>query len=202
MELILIRHAIAEERNENKPDNERELTGKGKKKFKKIIPCILHTIKDAKSVKIITSPSKRAYQTADILGREIKRAVPEVHSFIEEGEFTGLISYFQSCNEEDTIVVVGHEPALGDWSEKVSGVHIPFKKGACAFYKIKDKSCGTGTLQFYITARICDTSSENAHDASGICDTSSENAHDASGKNTISKQNCKGKRFNKQKLNT
>ena len=66
MEIYLIRHAIAEERGDDWPDDDdRPLTEEGIRRFEEAARGLLEF--DAHPVRILTSPLVRARQTAELL---------------------------------------------------------------------------------------------------------------------------------------
>jgi phosphohistidine phosphatase SixA len=65
--IILLRHGLAEERGDKKPDDLRELTGEGHRTMKKIGRGRVEIFPKAET--IVTSPLRRALQTAERLAR-------------------------------------------------------------------------------------------------------------------------------------
>ena len=66
MELILWRHAEAED---GEPDEERRLTGRGKKQAKRVAKWLARRLPE--DFAVISSPARRALQTARALGVEV-----------------------------------------------------------------------------------------------------------------------------------
>ncbi len=66
LDLILLRHGIAEDVSSDNLDS-RKLTEKGKKKLQDNLPVILPFIDSDNHIEVWTSPLTRAKETADIL---------------------------------------------------------------------------------------------------------------------------------------
>jgi phosphohistidine phosphatase len=108
MDLILWRHAdAAPAKNESEPDFQRRLTGKGRKQAERMAEWLDRHLPD--STKVFSSPSVRACETADALGRKVHKTeellpgVPAARILIAAGW----------PDSRHPVVVVGHQPALG-----------------------------------------------------------------------------------------
>jgi len=107
MELILWRHADAEDAAPGKPDAERSLTAKGKKQARRVAAWLGKRLPD--DARILVSPAVRAQQTARALTRDFE-TVSEV------GTSAGCRSVLKAAgwpSVAGTVVVVGHQPTLG-----------------------------------------------------------------------------------------
>jgi phosphohistidine phosphatase len=113
MDIYLVRHAIAHERDEERwPDDaKRPLTDEGAERFelaarglKRIVPAVEH---------VLSSPYTRAWQTAAILARETgwpaAEAVEELES---ERDPADAVALLERHAEAGSIALVGHEPHL------------------------------------------------------------------------------------------
>ena len=75
MKLLIIRHAIAVSRNSaDLPDDERPLTGRGRRRFRKAADGLARIV-DRPDV-LLTSPLRRAVQTAEIAAKAWGRIEP------------------------------------------------------------------------------------------------------------------------------
>lgn len=128
MNLILWRHAEAEE---GKNDMKRALTKRGLKQAT-LAAAWLHA-NLPEGARILVSPAVRAQQTAQALTLDFETAMglsPEN----EVSELLAAVDWPQGGGESGTVVVVGHQPTLGqaaalllsgtesDWSIKKSAV--------------------------------------------------------------------------------
>lgn len=116
MKLILVRHAMAEDREEffkrNIEDHLRPLTAKGKKKMFKVASEFSELIGEVDH--IITSPFLRAKETADILHDVFPGAhVLEAAELVPQSPPQSFLKWLRSFQGSfKTIMAVGHEPQL------------------------------------------------------------------------------------------
>ncbi|MBP1743815.1 MAG: phosphohistidine phosphatase SixA [Firmicutes bacterium] len=135
-ELILVRHGKAEERNANLPDEERKLTKKGERELKAMFSVLGPYLAGRKKVKIWSSSLERAFQTAAMLSREMGRAKVIFRESVADGDFESLTKQISREGGSRLLVVVGHEPYLSEWTEKITGVRLDFRKGAAVSIKL------------------------------------------------------------------
>lgn len=126
MDLILWRHAEAEEIRAGIADNERRLTGKGHKQAKKMAAWLMQRL--PRDARILVSPALRTIETAQALDREF-----EICDLV----FTdrSLRDHLTATHwpEAGTVVVVGHQPTLGQLAAQLMAGHAhpwEIKKGA------------------------------------------------------------------------
>jgi phosphohistidine phosphatase len=107
MELILWRHADAEDAAPGKPDAERSLTATGEEQALRMAAWLGKRLPD--DARILVSPAKRAQQTARALSKHFE-------SNGNVGTTAGPQSVLTAAAWPDggaTVVVVGHQPTLG-----------------------------------------------------------------------------------------
>jgi phosphohistidine phosphatase len=119
MELYLIRHGIATERQPNQDDHQRPLTVEGQEKTAKMAQKL-----EAIGLKfnlILTSPLVRAQQTAKILKKVgLSEKIVEFDALKPSGALETWLNWWSKSeynNKEDRLALVGHQPDLGDWAE-------------------------------------------------------------------------------------
>jgi len=141
MILYLVRHAIAIDRQDwKKPDAERPLTEKGIGRMKENAKGMKHL--GAKPDVILTSPCRRAYDTAQIIGRELKMRdrVSVSRSLQPDGNPQELLDYLtEKRSDWKSVMLVGHEPYLSTWLAHLIGCAssaIHFKKGGLAVVEV------------------------------------------------------------------
>ena len=158
MRLLLVRHAIAEEREDfartGKDDRLRPLTHEGRKKMKQAARGLRSLIPEIDL--LATSPLTRASQTAAILD--------SVYGGLDEVEIDELSP--ESTPEEllrwlrqqkaDVLAAVGHEPSLSQilgWLLTGTDRRLfAFRKGgACLLELPDDPAGGTATLLWALT---------------------------------------------------
>jgi phosphohistidine phosphatase len=104
MELILWRHAEAEE---GEPDIERALTAKGQKQARRMAEWLDAQLPDG--CKILVSPAVRTLQTVEPLGRKFKVS-PQLAPGAGPQDVLRAVNW---PNGKETVMVVGHQPTLG-----------------------------------------------------------------------------------------
>ena len=117
-------------------DARRTLTSEGRKKLHKNLPSLGLLVKNLDKAQIWTSQLDRARQTADILAKIFKVSDVQTCDFIENGDMTALSEALAGVRPSATIIIVGHEPYLSEWSRQLCGLALPFKKGAAAGFKV------------------------------------------------------------------
>lgn len=139
-QLWLFRHGIAEKKNSDQKDTDRALTSKGKKELEASVPNLRYLLDTQHSVLIWSSPLTRAYETAEFISQAFGNIEISQKEFIASGDFHLLTENLKSIPKESTVIIVGHEPTLSGWTEQLTGVSLPFNKGACAAIQVKNSS--------------------------------------------------------------
>ncbi|MGH7519929.1 MAG: SixA phosphatase family protein [Gemmatimonadales bacterium] len=114
MQLLVVRHAIAEERETWAPrdDSLRPLTEEGKKKMKEAAKALRSLV--PRLDVLATSPLTRAAQTAEIIAKVYGKAEPVSVDALAPGQRPpALASWLRTQAVEKTVAIVGHEPGLG-----------------------------------------------------------------------------------------
>jgi len=134
VELLLVRHAIAAERDHAayRDDRARPLTAEGRKRMAEVAAGLAQLVTPTD---VFTSPLLRARQTAEILARTLRLKVSELDSLGNGDHPATLAAVAQRTS--GTVVLVGHEPWMGELlSYLLTGdpeiVSAPFKKGGTA----------------------------------------------------------------------
>ena len=109
MQLLVIRHALAEDAGPGRDDAARALTDPGKAKLRQAVRGLRAL--EIQFERILTSPWKRAAQTADLLA-PIASAAPIATDLLTRPPGPELLAMIAERNE--TTAVVGHEPWLGE----------------------------------------------------------------------------------------
>src|SRR3954471_22477455 len=110
MQLVVIRHAIAMEREEFAPtgrdDSLRPLTAKGEAKMKKAAAGLRELVP---SIEVLAaSPYARAQQTAQIVAAEYERVRVETTSSLEPESAMEEFTEWLRRQRGETVAVVGH----------------------------------------------------------------------------------------------
>jgi len=136
MEIYIVRHAIAMERDEwTGSDDKRPLTEKGKKKMEQIAQGL--AAMEIDFTHIFSSPLVRAQQTAEILQKVLKiDHLDETDLLIPSGDPAAMIPVLNKLPNGAEVALVGHEPNVSELlSYLLSGQRksfSAFKKGGVA----------------------------------------------------------------------
>jgi len=160
MELVFMRHGKAEIRSDAKADFERELTSIGRKKVKQAAQGMARCLFSGRTVMIWTSPAVRTLQTAEIVRAAFgKKAKLQVMDAIADGSLAELQTEWANIPSIDTLIIVGHEPMLSEWTNKISDAKIEFRPGSAAAILIENSGQSVGSLAWFmragVMARLC-----------------------------------------------
>lgn len=158
IQLLLVRHAIAEDRGADWPDDRlRPLTKEGAARMAREAAGLAAL--DVRIEEILTSPLVRARQTADILAaawpKRIK--VQEIEALAPGGKARAVLQALGE-SKRNSLALVGHEPGMGELAAALLGMRTPlaFKKGAVALIEVAllPPPTGSGALQWLLAPRI------------------------------------------------
>ena len=159
VEVFLVRHAIAHERDRTRWPNDalRPLTAEGKKKFRKAARGLAHCL--PRGAVLLTSPFTRARETAAILAAATRGPKAVECEQLAAGAPVELAFELLRGRREKAVVLVGHEPHLSTWmSAALAGGHarlkIEFKKGGAACLDFEKRvEPGGATLRWMLPPR-------------------------------------------------
>jgi len=135
MELYLVRHAIAED-HADAGDDERALTEAGTAKMIRATQG-LRKLKVRPDL-ILTSPLRRARETAEILAQGLDRAKVEVMAELSPAaEVKTVTQGLRSHARLKALMLVGHQPGLSELASLLltgleRRLYVDFKKGGVA----------------------------------------------------------------------
>jgi len=127
MDLVLWRHAEAQEWTQECDDMARALTVRGDKQAARMASWLDRQLPD--NTRIFVSPALRTEQTARALGRKFKIR-PEL---APDGSVAQLLELVQWPDAKGTVLVIGHQPTLGQTIAQLIGLseaECSVKKGA------------------------------------------------------------------------
>lgn len=153
-ELILFRHAKAEDISDSRNDDSRALTPKGVSQLTASLPALQLFIKADKNMLIWTSPMRRAVQTAEIIAAQFEMSNIVHFDFIGDGDFSRLADELAQISSCHYLIIVGHQPYLSDWSERIGDCRLPFGKASAASFKLSAASPPAGQLQWFLQAKV------------------------------------------------
>jgi phosphohistidine phosphatase len=160
MLLYFLRHASAGKSTMNpKKDERRPLDEEGMLQARYVGRLLTNL--DVQVDQIISSPLKRALQTATLVANELafEAAVQIDDALRPEAEFDQFQTMLSRYKKYDAVMVVGHNPSLTEFlSKSVSGAsgstQVDFRKGAVARVEMNGR---TGTLDWLVTPKIART---------------------------------------------
>lgn len=161
MNLLLIRHAIAEDRDPRRwpNDEERPLTQRGIRRFR-TAAAGLGTL-EPEIDRLLTSPFVRAHQTATILEDQLDWPAAEVHPHLAGGApLAGMVALLADCAPRATVAVVGHEPAMSLLASTYLGsaatpLAIDWRRGGVASIAFdRSPEVGRGSLRWFLPPRV------------------------------------------------
>ena len=109
VELVLVRHAIAEERREGLPEAERALTERGRERFRKLL--VGYAKLGVRPTAILSSPWTRASETAALFKRHYPDATYGSLDGLARPPDHALVRRLSELSDTST-VLIGHEPWL------------------------------------------------------------------------------------------
>ena len=159
MELFILRHGEAGQRSSSLAgDRKRPLTSSGKLEVSEIAKALKKIV--LKFDLVITSPLKRAYDTAAIVSKvfNIGNKVQIWNELAPEGQKTDLYRKISELQEESIVLLVGHQPLLGEIANdmihrgKSSPCNLVLKKGGIMRIRLlKRSSVPRGELRWLIS---------------------------------------------------
>ncbi len=149
MDLILWRHAEAEDAAVPDTDLERELTARGLKQAARVAAWLDRQLPDG--ARILCSPARRTVQTADALGRKYK-----LRSDLAPGATAqALLDAAQWPATKGTVLVVGHQPTLGQALAlllDMPGQEISVRKGGVWWLRTRERDGQRQTIVVAVQA--------------------------------------------------
>jgi phosphohistidine phosphatase len=158
MQVYLLRHGIAEEGGAPISDSDRSLTNEGRRKLRQVLTHVADA--GIKTDLIISSPLKRAQQTAEIARSclKCKEEVLFTRALIPGASPESVWEEIRVHSDQESLLLVGHNPLFSNLTGYLMGSHnlqVDFKKGAVMcidFGNIGAKP--HGILRWYLTARL------------------------------------------------
>lgn len=159
MQLLVIRHAVAEARETfaatGQPDDLRPLTKKGIRKMRRAARGLRRIV--PRITMLASSPFTRATETADIIRDELDSApVVVLDELKPDAPFEGLHEWLRGLDDDETVAIVGHEPHLSafvSWLLTGDANPILILKKGCAVL-VDMPADGRPKLRWVLTPRL------------------------------------------------
>ena len=161
MELLVVRHAIAEDREvfaaTGREDALRPLTAEGTRKMKRTARGLREVVPTIDM--LVSSPFTRANETAEILRREYDLDRVETARELEPETALNDVATWLGQLDHNVVAIVGHEPHLGRLvTYLITGSERPgveLKKGGACLIEFEGKPrAGSGRLAWAIPPGI------------------------------------------------
>lgn len=143
MDLILWRHAEAQDWSEGCDDMARKLTPRGERQAARMSAWLDRQL--PQGTRIFVSPARRTLQTAEFLGRKY-RVAPEL---VPEALADQLLTLVQWPAGKGTVMVIGHQPTLGQTIATLLGLsdaECAVKKGSIWWLRNRQREGCTQTV--------------------------------------------------------
>ena len=143
MDLVLWRHAEAHEAPEGGDDLARTLTPRGEKQAARMAAWLDRQLPE--STRILVSPARRTEQTASALKRKFKIT----SELAPDCSVEQLLSLVQWPDAKGCILVVGHQPTLGQTIARLMGLNATecaVKKGAVWWLRSRSRDLQDQTV--------------------------------------------------------
>lgn len=134
MDLILWRHAEAEDIREGQADIDRALTPKGRRQATKLSLWLRSRLPS--NLQILASPARRTQETATHLGLPF---TTDSRLSISQPESDPFIFISELLTEQKTCLLIGHQPMLGKAISKLlrtEETDLVIKKGSVWWFSI------------------------------------------------------------------
>ena len=155
MDIWLLRHAAAEDRAASGKDADRSLTREGRDRARRVGRGLATLAPDIS--RIVTSPYRRARQTAEAAAEALGKAEAlEESAALEPGRDPEEILGELGEERDGDVLLVGHEPHLGELLGLLvlgrEGRAIPLKKASAA--RVSWEGRGAGLLRALLPAGV------------------------------------------------
>src|SRR5579871_4093623 len=156
MEVLFVRHAVAEDADVVGSDFSRPLTAKGRKQFRALADWMAE--RGLEPHFVVSSPLVRAVQTAEILseGAGLTSKSFRVDEHLSPGVDPARLITFLEELHSPRVALVGHEPDMGNCTaEFIGGGGFTFTKGAVACVQFDGKrALGKGRLAWFLNPKL------------------------------------------------
>jgi len=141
MRLFLLRHVEAQSPREVERDEDRAVTARGETRLRKACRGLRRL--DIFPDRILSSPLKRAVQTAEVTADELgfPGQIEAVEELAPESDPAELVEVLRTFSGVGQVLIVGHQPFLGRLAGYLIGApqaRVALKKGGLARIDIED----------------------------------------------------------------
>lgn len=158
MQLYLLRHGSAEDVSNSVTDADRALTPEGRRKLRHVLEAAAEA--GVEPTLILTSPLKRAVQTAEIVQNVLKYKSELLRSnaLVPGATVEQAWDEIRDHRDESSLMLVGHNPLFTELAAYLLGskeMQIDFKKGALLRVDLDNfPAHPNGLLRWYLTPKL------------------------------------------------
>lgn len=158
MQVYLLRHGLSEDERVGLSDAERSLTPEGRRRLRQTLQVA--TRADTKPTLILSSPLKRAVQTAEIAKEVLlcKTQIVSTRALLPGSTPEQAWEEIRSNKDEPSVILVGHNPLFANLAGYLLGqpeLQVDFKKGAILRLDVERfSSHPKGVLRWYLTSKL------------------------------------------------
>lgn len=158
MQVYLLRHGVAEDARPTKSDEDRALTASGKKKLRQVLAMAADI--GVQPELILSSPLKRAWQTATIAAKALdyQKEIQASEALSPGMNADEVWEQIRANRGTKSLMLVGHNPQFGRLASFLIGAKeakLDFRKGALMRVDFKSVAVHPrGSLEWYLTARL------------------------------------------------
>ena len=155
MDLILWRHAEAEESDGKRPDHKRRLTPRGERQARGMAGWLRERLSG--KVAVLASPTERTRQTAHALGLPFE-IEPKIGPGADAEDLLAAAGWPpRKVSRGGTVILVGHQPALGQLAALLlSGTAADWtvRKGAVWWFSGRMRDGGDGEMRTVLKSAV------------------------------------------------
>jgi len=136
MDLILWRHAEAEDWQEGCDDMQRSLTRRGEKQAQRMAAWLDRQLPEG--ARVLSSPARRCEQTALVLNRKFRLR----QELAPESTAQQLLEVAEWPVSRQAVLLIGHQPAIGDALSQLLQLKqpsCPVRKGAVWWLRSRER---------------------------------------------------------------
>jgi phosphohistidine phosphatase len=158
MQLYLLRHGIAEDASAGMRDADRALTPEGKSKLRDVLSRAAQAL--VQPTLILTSPYRRARETAELAAALLKVKAPlvETDALVPQSAPEAVWEEIRTHRSENGLLLAGHEPLFSSLYSYLLGapsVRVEVKKGSLGCLEV-DRFTGAprATLRWLLPVKL------------------------------------------------
>ncbi len=144
MQLYLFRHGKAEPARPGETDADRVLSEEGERVVRRL--AVILAWMDLGIERILTSPYRRAQQTAELLAQRLNVPVDVVHEMAPGATLEPLARLIHAYRPRGALLAVGHQPDLGNIVQELTGGRVEMKPAEMAGIESGSFRSGRGLL--------------------------------------------------------